>query len=189
MNSNTSSITKGQDTNDKEKRIVNGETGEMEEKLQNEEMLVEIEPKTGISFSIKLSDGKQLKAMGVRKKKLLGFSIRIYSFGIYADNQKLVGVMKSKIVESPTKTTKEMYRMVIDSAVGITVKMVIVFANLTMSMVRKNFNEGLAAAIRKLGGEKNEELMKRAYVYLYLGDDPLDKEAKEKFGMSLISLF
>lgn len=33
------------------------------------------------------------------------------------------------------------------------------------------------------------ELLCRAYAYLYLGDDPFDKEAKENFGISLLSLF
>ncbi|KAA3459413.1 fatty-acid-binding protein 1-like isoform X2 [Gossypium australe] len=33
------------------------------------------------------------------------------------------------------------------------------------------------------------ELLCRAYINMYLGDDPLDKDAKDKFGISLISLF
>lgn len=33
------------------------------------------------------------------------------------------------------------------------------------------------------------ELLCRAYIYMYLGEDPFDKEAKEKFGTSLFSLF
>ncbi|XP_031283672.1 fatty-acid-binding protein 1-like [Pistacia vera] len=33
------------------------------------------------------------------------------------------------------------------------------------------------------------ELLCRAYINMYLGDDPLDKEAKEKFGTSMLSLF
>ena len=33
------------------------------------------------------------------------------------------------------------------------------------------------------------ELLCRAYVYMYLGDDTFDKEAKERFGKSLLSLF
>ncbi|EOY02522.1 Chalcone-flavanone isomerase family protein [Theobroma cacao] len=39
------------------------------------------------------------------------------------------------------------------------VRLVIVFSCLTMSMVRKNFDEGLGASIKKLtGGKKNDEL-------------------------------
>lgn len=63
--------------------------------------------------------------------------------------------------KAPTKPTKEMYQMVIDSDVGMVVRMVIVFSSLTMSMVRKNFDEGLGAAIKKLTGAKNDELTKR----------------------------
>ncbi|KAJ3671757.1 hypothetical protein LUZ60_007836 [Juncus effusus] len=33
------------------------------------------------------------------------------------------------------------------------------------------------------------ELLCRAYFNMYLGDEPLDKDAKEKFGVSLLSLF
>lgn len=76
--------------------------------------------------------------------------------GIYADNQTLMDVLKSKMVKAEAKATKEMYRIVIDNPVGITVKMVIVFSNLTMNMVRKNFDETLGTAIMKLGGEKND---------------------------------
>lgn len=54
-----------------------------------------------------------------------------------------------------------MYQLVIDSDVGMTVKMVIVYAHLTMSMVRKSFDEGLGAAIKKLTGGKNDELTKK----------------------------
>ncbi|XXG77701.1 hypothetical protein AAC387_Pa08g1806 [Persea americana] len=33
------------------------------------------------------------------------------------------------------------------------------------------------------------KLLCRAYVYMYLGDDAFDKEAKERFGKSLLSLY
>lgn len=77
------------------------------------------------------------------------------------DNEKLTGVLRSKIVNAPTKATNEMYKMVIDNPVGITVKMVIVVSNLSMNMVRKNFNDSVGTAIGKLGGGKNNELTKR----------------------------
>ncbi|KAL0344041.1 UNVERIFIED_CONTAM: Fatty-acid-binding protein 1 [Sesamum angustifolium] len=155
--------------------------------------------------------------------------------GIYADNEKLKDLLKTKIGKAPSKLTREMYQMVIDSNVGMMVRLVIVFSGLTMSMVRKSFDEGLGASIKKLTGGKNEELTKRimgeasddikltpgsvieisrlpgytlqtkvkdevvstvdsellcrAFMYMYLGEDPFDKEAKEKFGTSLLSLF
>lgn len=86
-------------------------------------------------------------------------SLIIHFAGIYADNEKLKELLRSKIGKSPAKATKEMYQMVIDSDVGMTVRIVIVFSNLTMSMVKKNFDEGLGASIKKLtGGKKNDEL-------------------------------
>ncbi|KAK4488524.1 hypothetical protein RD792_004288 [Penstemon davidsonii] len=202
--------------------------------LKEEEVPVEVEPKTGVSFPVVLGDGKQLKAVGVRKKSMLGLGIKIYSFGIYADNEKLKDLLKTKIGKAPSKPTKKMYQTVIDSDFGMMVRLVIVFSSLTMSMVKKNFNEGLGASIKKLTGGKNDELTKkimgeasddiklspgsvieisrlqgytlqtkvkdeivstvesellcRAYIYLYLGEDPFDKEAKESFGTSMLSL-
>ncbi|KAL4367803.1 hypothetical protein GQ457_05G010800 [Hibiscus cannabinus] len=201
-----------------------------------EEVAVEVEPKTGVSFPVKLDDGKQLNCVGVRKKSMLGLGIKIYGFGMYADNEKLEALLKSKIGKAPEKINKELYQLVIDSDVEMVIRLVIVFSSLTMSMVRKNFGEGLGASIKKLtGGKKNDELANklmgeasdkikltpgsvieisrlpgyvletkvtgdviskvesellcRAIINLYLGDDPLDKDAKDKFGMSLISLF
>ncbi|XP_059644544.1 chalcone isomerase-like protein 1 isoform X2 [Cornus florida] len=206
-----------------------------QEEAKKEEIPVEVEPKTGVSFPVKLDDGKQLNAVGLRKKSMLGLGIKIYGFGIYADNEKMKDLLRSKFGKAPSKATKEMYQAVIDSDVGMMVKLVIVFSGLTMNMVRKNFDEGLGAAIKKLTGGKNEELTKRimgeasddiklasgsvieisqeagyilqtkvmgevvskvesellcrAYIYMYLGEDPFDKEAKEKYGMSMLSLF
>ncbi|KAL2523295.1 Fatty-acid-binding protein 1 [Forsythia ovata] len=195
----------------------------------------EVETKTGISFPGKLYDGKLLKAVGLRKKSMLGMGIKIYAFGIYADNEKLRELVTTKVGKAPSKPTKDMYQMVVDSDVGMMVRLVIVYSGLTMNMVRKNFDEGLGAAIKKLTGGRNEQLTKkimgeasdeikltpgstieisrlpgyilqtkvmgeivstvesellcRAYIYMYLGEDPFDKEAKEKFGTSLLSLF
>lgn len=79
------STTGNQDTN----KIV-GETENHEQKLHNEkkestknkdEMAVEVERKTGVSFPVKLSDERELKAVGTRKKNVLGLSLKIYSFG------------------------------------------------------------------------------------------------------------
>ncbi|KAJ8546371.1 hypothetical protein K7X08_018954 [Anisodus acutangulus] len=204
--------------------------------IKQEEILLETEPKTGVSFPVKLlQHGKLLNAVGLRKKSMLGMGLKIYAFGIYADNEKLKELMQSKIGKAPSKPTKEMYQMVIDSDLGMMVRLVIVFSGLSMSMVRKNFDEGLGAAIKKLTGGKNEDLTKkimgeasddikltsgsvieisrlpgyvlqtkvmgeivskvesellcRAYIYMYLGEDPFDKEAKEKFGSSILSMF
>lgn len=47
-----------------------------------EEAGVEVESKTGVSFPVKVEDGKQLNAVGLRKKTMLGLGIKIYAFGI-----------------------------------------------------------------------------------------------------------
>ncbi|KAK4845391.1 hypothetical protein QYF36_004441 [Acer negundo] len=119
-----------------------------------------------------------------------------------------------------------MYQVVVDSDVGMTVRMVILFPGLNMNMVRKNFDEVLGASIKKTNWAMGQasgniklpsgsvieisrlpgyifqtkvmgevvrkvesELLCRAYIYMYLGDDVFDKDAKEKFGMFLLSLF
>ncbi|XP_051140534.1 chalcone isomerase-like protein 1 [Andrographis paniculata] len=218
------------------KDISSKKVGENEKEEQTkEDVPVEVEAKTGVSFPVVLDDAKQLTAVGLRKKSMLGLGIKIYAFGIYADNDKLKDLLKAKFVKAPAKATKEMYQMIIDSDVAMVVRMVIVFNGLTISMVKKNFDEGLGASIKKLTGTKNEKLTKkimgeasddikltpgsvieisrlpgyklqakvkdeivstvenellcRAYIYMYLGEDPFDKEAKEKFGASLLSLF
>ncbi|XP_068645558.1 chalcone isomerase-like protein 1 [Aristolochia californica] len=217
-----------------EKEVKGVETGVCKE--GKEEVGTETEPKTGVSFPVKLEDGKQLNAVGMRKKSVLGLGIKIYAFGVYADKEKLKEVLKSKISTAPEKPTKQMYEIAIDSDVPMTMKLVIVFSGLTMNMIKKNFDEGLGASIKKInGGRKNEdlankvmgaasdaiklspgsvieitklpgfvirtkvkdevistvesELLCRAYFHMYLGDDPFDKDAKERFGASLLSLF
>ncbi|PPD97239.1 hypothetical protein GOBAR_DD05742 [Gossypium barbadense] len=190
-----------------------------DEKETNGTEEVAVEPKTGVSFPVKLDDGKQLNCVGLRKKSMFGLGIKVYSYGMYADNEKLKDLLKSKIKKVPEKPTKELYQMVIDNDVEIMVRLVIVYSSLTISMVRKNFGEGLGASTKKLnGGKKNDELANkvmgqasddikltpvmgeviskvesellcRAYINMYIGDDPLDKDAKDKFGISLISLF
>lgn len=63
-------------------------------------------------------------------------------------------------MKAPSKPTKEMYQLVIDSDADMLIRLVIVFSSLTISMVRKNFDEGLGASIKKLTGGKNEALTK-----------------------------
>ncbi|KAF5178556.1 Fatty-acid-binding protein [Thalictrum thalictroides] len=203
---------------------------------EEEKVAQEIEPKSGVSFPVKLADGMQLNALGIRKKTLLGLGIKIYSFGLYGNNEKLKELLKSKFQTAPAKPTKELFQVVIDSDVELMLRMVIVYGSLTMSMVKKNVDEGIGASIKKLNGGKKDdeltnrvmgpisdsiklsagsvievtkypgytletkvkgevvskaesELLCRAYFHMYLGDDPFDKEAREKFGMSLLSLF
>lgn len=54
----------------------------VEEEKRKEKVEFETEPKTGVSFPVTLDDGKQLNAVGIRKKSMLGIGIKIYGFGI-----------------------------------------------------------------------------------------------------------
>ncbi|KAF3793661.1 Fatty-acid-binding protein 1 [Nymphaea thermarum] len=211
---------------------------EVKEKDLNEEEVEEkkeeIEPKTGVAFPLTLENGKRLHATGLRKKKVMGLSFKIYAFGLYVDHVKMKEVVQSKFPKMPEKPEQDMYDLIINSDFEMTVKLVIVFRGLTMSLVRKQFDTGLGASIKKLSGEKHEELLSkvmerasdsiklpvgsvieitrfpgfvmqtkvkgeivgglesellcRAYISMYLGDEPLDEDTKESFGASIISL-
>ncbi|KAI3991744.1 hypothetical protein MKX01_038142 [Papaver californicum] len=172
-----------------------------------ESIAVQIEPKTGISFPIKHDDGMELVAVGLRKKSILGLGgIKVYGFGIFADNEKLKEVLRLKIGnKAPSKPTKEMYGAVLDSDVGLMVRLVFVFSGVSMGMIKKNFNHILGVSVKKFNGGKvmkssqqmkdevvskvESELLCKAYFHMYLGDEAFDVDAKERFGQSLLSLF
>ncbi|XP_059450014.1 chalcone isomerase-like protein 1 [Corylus avellana] len=209
---------------------------ELKDEAKMEEVAVEVEPKTGISFHLKLDDGKQLGCVGLRTKHALGMNLKIYAYGMYADSEKLKDLLKSKIGEAPATPTEEMYQLVIDSDVCLVIRWVIVFPGLSTSMFKKNRDDRLVESIKKLSGDKKNaeladtimaqapdsikvppgsvmeihripgyilqikvagevvskvegELLSRAYIHMYLGDDALDKDAREKFGTYLLSLF
>lgn len=63
---------------EEDKSIVNEANGE----AKKEEVPLLVEPKTGVAFPVKLDDGKELNALGLRKKSMLGLGIKIYAFGI-----------------------------------------------------------------------------------------------------------
>ncbi|XP_062105660.1 chalcone isomerase-like protein 1 [Humulus lupulus] len=120
---------------------------------------VHIEPNTGIAFPVRLDDGKSLNSIGLRKKSILGMGIKVFGFGLYADNENLKNLLKLKIGKSPAKPTEEMYQLAIDGDIGLTHKIVIAYSGLKMNMFKKAFSEALGESIMKLnGGRKNEEL-------------------------------
>ncbi|KAK1271533.1 Fatty-acid-binding protein 1 [Acorus gramineus] len=122
----------------------------------------EIEPKTRVSFPIKPYNGLQLNSLGLRKKQVLTIGVKIYAFGIYMDNKAMKDVVTSKMEKVPEKPTKELYELVINSDVLAMVRLVIVFPALTMSMVRKQFDEGIGGSVKKLnGGKTDEELVSK----------------------------
>ncbi|XP_026419371.1 fatty-acid-binding protein 1-like [Papaver somniferum] len=153
-----------------------------------ESVAVQIEPKTGISFPVKLDDGMELVAVGLRKKSILGLGgIKVYGFGIFADNEKLKEVLRLKIgSKAPSKPTKEMYEAVLDSDVGMMVR---VFADASDNIKLTSgsiINIGLKDVVVS---KVESELLCKAYFHMYLGDEAFDVDAKERFGHSLLSLF
>ncbi|KAI3887326.1 hypothetical protein MKX03_002730 [Papaver bracteatum] len=127
---------------------------------------VQIEPKTGISFPVKLDDGMELVAVGLRKKSILGLGgIKVYGFGIFADNEKLKEVLRLKIgSKAPSKPTKEMYEAVLESDIGMMVRLVFVFSGVSMGMIKKNFDHMLGVSVRKLnGGQSDQKLTAKVF--------------------------
>lgn len=55
--------------------------------------------------------------------------------------------------------------MVIDSDLGMVIRLVMSYSGLTMTMVKKGIDEGLGASIKKITGGKNEELTKKYNYY------------------------
>ncbi|KAL1564238.1 hypothetical protein AAHA92_06608 [Salvia divinorum] len=93
-----------------------------------------------------ISVAKQLNSVGMRKKSVFAINIKMYGYGIHADNDKVQDLLiRVKSGKAEYKATEEM---------------VFVFSNLAMSMVRNSFGEGLGASIKKLTGKKDEEFAK-----------------------------
>ncbi|XP_026405427.1 fatty-acid-binding protein 1-like isoform X2 [Papaver somniferum] len=177
-----------------------------------ETVAVQIEPKTGISFPVTLDDGMELVAVGLRKKSILGLGgIKVYGFGIFADNEKLKEVLRLKMgSKAPSKPTKEMYEAVLESDVGMMVRKLNggqsdqkltakVFADASDNI---KLTSGSIIEITRLPGyilqtkvkdevvsKVESELLCKGYFHMYLGDEAFDVDAKERFGQSLLSLF
>ena len=62
-----------------EKEVKKAKESEKEE----ENVKMEVEPKTRVSFPVKLADGKELASLGLRRKTIIGFNVKIYAFGKY----------------------------------------------------------------------------------------------------------
>lgn len=57
------------------------EKGDGDDSKKDEEVGEEVEPKSGVSFPVEMSDGKKLFGLGLRKKAFLGIGFKIYAFG------------------------------------------------------------------------------------------------------------
>ncbi|KAE8689356.1 cytochrome P450 86B1-like [Hibiscus syriacus] len=152
--------------------VIDGkETNGSEAANKEEEVAVEVEPKTGVPFPVKLDDGKQLNCVGVRKKSILRMGIKIYGFG--KDN----GFRRVGMVDELLNSLGE-----VSDNIKLTSGSLIEISRLPVYVLKMKV---MGEVISKV----ESELLCRSYINLYLGDDPLDKDAKDKFGMSLISLF
>ena len=60
-----------------------GEVRAKESEKEEENVKIEVEPKTGVCFPVKLADGKELNSLGLRRKKVIALNINIYAFGKY----------------------------------------------------------------------------------------------------------
>lgn len=94
----------------------------------------------------------------------------IFFAGIYGDIAGLKQLLRSKHGDATEFDTKELYESVIDSDVGMVVRLVIVFGGLTMSLVRKNFDGGLGASLKKLTGGRTDEELLTLYVDVCIRD-------------------
>ncbi|XP_077217641.1 chalcone isomerase-like protein 1 [Tasmannia lanceolata] len=200
----------------------------------SESISVVYEESTKVAFPSFSEDGKELCAVGVRKKSIMGLiAIKIYAFGIYADWKALEEILKPMFDPVPDKASREMYSAIVDGDMGLEVRLEIVFGGLNMHMVKKIFNDNLRASIKNFSEDEHGELLERvlgeakediklpagsviqikklpgyvlqtqvkgevvseveskllcqAFFNMYLGDEPLDAQAKASFGKSLIS--
>ncbi|KAK9108215.1 hypothetical protein Syun_024226 [Stephania yunnanensis] len=119
----------------------------------------EIDPKAAAMAISAETEAKTIKKGNVAEEEVIRVETEAKT-GMYVDNNGMKEVLKGKMGDKPpTSPTNELYQLVIDSDVAITVKMVIVYGSLTMKMVKKNYDEGLGSSIKKLnGGRKSEEL-------------------------------
>ncbi|KAB5521052.1 hypothetical protein DKX38_025371 [Salix brachista] len=117
--------------------------------------------------NIQETGGKE--AEGEVPKEEVAVEVEDKTGGMYADNEKLKDLMKS---ESSRKTDKGHVSGASDD-IKLTTGSVIEISRLMMDEVVSRVENELC----------------RAFIQMYLGDDPFDKDAKEKFGMSFLSLF
>ncbi|KAJ6423960.1 hypothetical protein OIU84_024854 [Salix udensis] len=143
----------------------------MEEKVND----IDDQHKAADGGEVKLDDGKQLMNIVLRKKSML-YKNLTYSFGTQ---------------NAPGKPTKDRYQVVIDSYATVMVRLVIVFSSLKLCMgpgaasddIKLTTGSVIEISRLMMDGvvSRVENELCRAFIQMYLGDDPFDKDAKEKF--------
>ncbi|XP_062021625.1 fatty-acid-binding protein 1 [Rosa rugosa] len=124
-----------------------------------------VDSKTGVSFPSVLDGTRRLLGIGLRRKRVLGLkNIDVYAYGIYADDidvKKLLSKKYGKLSLSELKQNKEYNDVLLETDIGVTVRLQIVYGKLSIGSVRSAFEESVGTRLQKFGGSDNQELLQR----------------------------
>lgn len=84
------------------------------------------------------------------------------SAGIYADDKdikELLSEKYGKLSVSELQDNKEYSDDLLETDIGMTVRLQIVYGRLSISSVRSAFEESVGSRLRKFGGSDNQELL------------------------------
>ncbi|PQQ16892.1 fatty-acid-binding protein 1 [Prunus yedoensis var. nudiflora] len=122
-----------------------------------------VDSKTGASFPSVLDDSRRLLGIGLRRKRVFGLkNIDVYAFGIYADDKdikELLSEKYGKLSVSELQDNNEYSDDLLETDIGMTVRLQIVYGRLSISSVRSAFEESVGSRLRKFGGSDNQELL------------------------------
>lgn len=122
-----------------------------------------VEPTTGMTFPGALEEGRLFTGAGLRKKSIFGLKkINVYTYGVYVDPASLKSKLGNKFSSvDPEELQKDetFFNDIMESEVGLTVRLVIVYGSLKIGSVRSAFEESVGSRIKKFGGSENRELL------------------------------
>ncbi|BFG43158.1 hypothetical protein CerSpe_294320 [Prunus speciosa] len=122
-----------------------------------------VDSNTGASFPSVLDESRRLLGIGLRRKRVFGLkNIDVYAFGIYADDKDLKELLSEKygkLSVSELQDNKEYGDDLLETDIGMTVRLQIVYGRLSISSVRSAFEESVGSRLRKFGGSDNQELL------------------------------
>ncbi|KAK9945296.1 hypothetical protein M0R45_010818 [Rubus argutus] len=124
-----------------------------------------VDSKTGVAFPSVLAESRRLLGIGLRRKRVLGLkNIDVYAYGIYADDndvKKLLSEKYGKLSLSELQENKEYNDVLLETDIGMTVRLQIVYGKLSIGSVRSAFEESVGTRLQKFGGSDNQELLQR----------------------------
>ncbi|KAL6210552.1 hypothetical protein ACLB2K_015784 [Fragaria x ananassa] len=124
-----------------------------------------VDSKSGVSFPSVLAGTRRLLGIGLRRKRILGLkNIDVYAYGIYADDKdvkKLLSKKYGKLSLSELQENKEYNDVLLETDIGVTVRLQIVYGKLSIGSVRSAFEESVGTRLQKFGGSDNQELLQR----------------------------